>query len=261
MTLRKQDYLRIVAGRSLALQAKYEPKILHELANNLVREIEGGYLEISDVLEDVRDAYEKLGYMFYASKSIKELDHKTPYYVLVIQYHVSNFIFYCKAFLDSISNAIFHAFDLDIQKPVNIDITRQEFIYKLNNENSRIADRIKQFLDWANYLVEYRMALIHKYSLIGLSEDPTSKKIEILREPASPFTILDKTSLDEFSRELEKKYGSSTIKVDDFCREQIEHSKRLFETIISEFLKEINQKGPDVFGWEQIHLEHMSFER
>lgn len=241
----------------MALQAKYEPKILHEFANNMVREIEGGYLDVSDVLEDACDAYEKLGYMLYAEKSIKEIDSKIKYYDLVIQYHVSNFIFNCKAFLDSISNAIYHAFDLDIKKDVNIDITRPEFIRKLIKKNSRIADKIKHFLDWAKYIVAYRTALIHKYRFFSFSVNLTFTKLEILREPTSPFIQFDKTRFYEFSNNLEKKYGSSTIKVDVFCREQLDNAKRLFENIISEFLEEIHLKGPDIFGWVRVHPAHM----
>lgn len=255
--LRKQDYLLMVTGHSLALQAQYKPEILQEFADHVVREIAEGYLEVSDVLEDVCDAYEKLGYMSYAKKIIEELNPKIPYFALVVQYHVSNLLFHCKAFLDAISNAIHHAFDLDIKKAVDIDITRPEFNRKLAKKSPQMADRIKRFSDWAKYIVNYRMALIHRYRFFSFSKDITFTKLEILREPIRPLNFFDKEHLDTFSDELKRKYGSSTIQVDDFCKEHLSDARKLFETIISEFLEEIRRKGASIFGWERIQPAHI----
>ena len=132
--MKKKDYLRMIEGRSLALQAKYKPNALLKFSNYMVREVEAEYLEISDVLEDICDAYEKLGYMFYAKRKLDELKPKIPYFALVTQYHLINFIFHCKAFIDSISNAIYHAYDLDIKIKANIDITRPRFNKKLTKK-------------------------------------------------------------------------------------------------------------------------------
>lgn len=255
--LRKQDYLLMIAGRSLALQAKYKPKILHEFANIMVRDIPGGYLEISDVLEDLCDAYEKLGRMLYAKKTIEELDPGIPYFDLVVDYHVSSFLFHCKAFLDSISNAICHAFDLDIKKVVNVDITRLEFNKKLAQKKPHLTKTIEQSLNWATYVVNYRMDLIHKYRFFSFSKDLTFKKIEILLEPTRPLTFFDKEQFDAFTNELEKKYGKSTVCVQDFCKYHSDNAKRLFEMVVSEFLKEIHHNGHDVFGWERVHPLHI----
>lgn len=243
----------------MAIQAKYKPRVLHDFANHMIREIEEGYLEISNVLEDICDAYEKLGYMFYARKIIEELDLRIPYSALVRQYHLLNFLFHCKAFIDSISNAIYHAFDLGIKKVVNIDITRPEFTRKLEMaEKLDMADKLKEFVDWAKYIVKFRVALIHKYRFFGLSKNRTLTKLEILREPISPLDFFDKKCLDEFSNKLKMKYGSSTIQFDDFCKEHLSNATDLFEAVISEFLEEIRNKGPEVIaGWKRIQPSHV----
>lgn len=241
----------------MALQARYQPKVFRELANLMVREVAGGYLEISDVLEDISDAYEKLGHMFYAEKTMKELDPETPYFALVIQYHVLSFIFYCKAFLDSISNAIYHAFDLDIEKVVNIDLTREEFEVKLAKANPNMAGKIRPFLNWAKYITEYRMALIHKYRFFSMSLDLTFSRMEILREPINPLDFFDKEKFDAFQNEVKHRHGSLMVAVDDFCREALDNAESLFETIISQFLKYIRCEGSDVFGWERIQPSHI----
>lgn len=243
--------------QSLALQAGYKPKTLLEFANYMVREVGPEYLEVSDVLEDICDAYGKLGYMFYAKRNIDELDPKNPYYGLVVQYHVIIFLFNCKAFLDSVSNAIYHAFDLDIKKEVNIDISRPEFNTKLTKKKPRIADRISPFLDWAKYIANYRKNLIHKHRFFSLGKDPFLTKLEILREPIRPLEFFDKESLDALCDKLKRKYGSPMIQVDDFCKEHLDKAKRLFEMIILEFLEEIRRGGRDVFGWERIRPVHV----
>jgi len=255
--LKKQDYLLLATGHSLALQSSYKPEIFHELADHMVQEIGGGYLEVSHVLEDLCDAYEKLGYMFYAKRTINELDPGIPYYALVVQYHTLSFLFLCKGFIDSISNAVFHAFDLDIKKVANIDIARPEFNRKLANKNPQMSKRMKQFLDWAKYIYDYRMALIHKYRFFGMGKTPTVTELEILREPISPLNFLDKRNLDTFTEELKKKYGSPMVQVEDFCREHLDNAIRLFEMVVSAFLEEIRRKGLDVFGFERIQPAHV----
>ena len=260
LNMKKKDFVRMLEGRSLALPAKYKPRIMLDLADRLIREFSGECLEVSDVWEDLCASYEKLGYMLYAKKKTKELSPKISHWALIVEYYVSNFIFNCKAFLDCISNFICHALNLDVKKPVNRDIARPEFYKKLAMKNLALADRIKPFLGWTKYIAEYRVELIHKYQFFSLSRAPTSAELEIIREPTRPVILYDKKRSEAFLKELEKKHGNSTILVHDFLEETLNNAKSLFETVISGLLEEIQNEGSDAFSWEKIDTSHMQID-
>jgi len=251
--------MSLLVGQSFGPKYGYKPIVYRDLANQLVHDVENGAMKISPAIEHLANAYEKLGFIMYARGEVGNLDTRTNYYDIIIKYHLYNVIFYCKAFLDAVSNTISSALNIKMRKPANIDLSKKKFIEEIACKMPELEEELRNFCVWIDYVTEFRMKLIHRQRIFFLHKElPIHRsQPEMFREPIDPILFFDKVMLDALDKKLAEKYGSSKIYVGDFCQQQLEKAKALFETVILAFKRKIEKEGADWLPWKTVTPEHI----
>lgn len=174
----------------------------------------------------------KLGFMLLAYDTIHHLNGKSKHPAMKIQveYHLYNFIYYTKSFLDSVAVTLNHTYNLGLEKG-EIDLNKEKFIKALEarcDETLMIVMEVRREGRWINNVVQWRDTLIHRYvtSIVHYG-DPDITLDFIIKMPREPVKLFDSQEM----KKLTMKYGTPMQDIHPFCEEWVKKSKTLLETV------------------------------
>jgi len=160
----------LLCGYSYALKAGYKPPTFKKLEELLLPEeidpnyyINGFEIDNKKMIEQIIDSYGKLGFLFFSRDRIEEMTGSDICNPIMLYYDVYNFIYDCKAFLDSISVILNDFYHID-KKNGKIDLKWPLFRCEVVKKQPKFTQTISEYEGWINEVVFWREALIHKYS-------------------------------------------------------------------------------------------------
>lgn len=177
----------------------------------------------------ISDLLEKLGFLYFARDQIKNIENSRPHWepigVMSVKYHVYNFIFDCKAFLDALAGLLNYHFNLGFREGSRLDFNKREFRQKLASTNAELSRAIEKHLEWIRELSDWRIKLIHRHGILVFG----------------PFTeyrySLPKKPLRYTEYYVAQENGSQYCV--DFCRRYIEHAQKIFDVSCKAILKQL----------------------
>jgi hypothetical protein len=151
-----------------------------------------------------------------------------------VEYFISNFIYFTKAFHDSIALIINHIGKLGL-KGGDIDLNKKVFTQKLLNSNlTNIINEISKNMFWIGEVVNWRDELIHRSSNpIITKDDPGITKdfsLFIYKEPIAIFS----------NKRIQAK---NLIPISTFCIPWIKKNIDLLESVCQDILKLYGNKS------------------
>lgn len=173
-------------------------------------EVVQGKLRISSeyrYVEYLSDAIDKLGFLYFARDKLKESKH-----VATSKYYVFNFIFDCKAFLDTISCLINYHWELG-KSGGGIDLSKPDFVKAIGSKSPVLLKDIQDLAEWIKWIHTWRISLIHKQGLFMYDA-------RLMPSSSEP---------DEFSQAMfNRRPAVDSLKV---CEGSIRNAKSLMETV------------------------------
>jgi len=150
-------------GQSFLPNLGIELKFLDEFESFFIIKKEKGIQvkrEYSVQTQCVIDISEKIGFLYLALDYIKQLEGKGGQ-VKLIKYHFYNFVYYCKACLDSIAVLLNHQLNLGF-KGGERDFRKVKFRQALETKSTFFKDFSSKFGSWCDAIIEYRKRIIHQ---------------------------------------------------------------------------------------------------
>jgi len=144
-----------------------------------------------------------------------------------VEYFISNFVYFTKAFHDSVALIINHIGKLGL-KGGDIDLKKQIFNQKLVNSNLvNIKNEVSKNRSWINKVVNWRDELIHRSSNpILTKDDPTITKDFSLYVSKEPISI--------FGQKQSRKMNLEPIS--SFCSPWMENNVDLMESVCKDII-------------------------
>lgn len=117
----------------------------------------------------ISDLLEKLGFLYFARDQIKNTENSKPHWepigVMSAKYHIYNFVFDCKAFLDALAGLLNYHFNLGLSKG-DIDFNKPKLRQRLTGKNADLSKVIQKHSGWIRELNEWRINLIHRHGIL-----------------------------------------------------------------------------------------------
>ena len=151
-------------GQSYLLNLGIELKFLDELESLFIVKKEKRIQFRRDYrvqTQCVMDISEKIGFLYLALDYIKQLEGKGGYNFRLIKYHFYNFVYDCKACLDSIAVLLNHQLNLGF-KGGKRDFREGKFRRALERKSTFFKDFSSKFGSWCDAVIEYRDRIIHQ---------------------------------------------------------------------------------------------------
>ena len=213
---------------SYTFTLKYEPTPLLKLESLIFSPHIDGGVKDPVLAINVNNVQTKFGFMLMARDALKETIKGKQ---IPTHYHLSNFIFNSKAFLDAIAVTLNNFYHLEFVKG-QIDISKDIFVNKLKTVNPNLADYLSKNKKWINIIIDWRDEIIHRKSLfIGYISpaDKNGNPVDLtVKMPMEPINLFE--GAPEMKR-LEKKYGKSSQDIVEFCENWIDEGKKLVEIV------------------------------
>ena len=208
--LYSQSYLGQIGGPLNNLEPLVgEINRLRKSRGRDAEEVRGELRIISEYryLEYLSDAIDKLGFLYFTRDKLKESKH-----VATSKYYVFNFIFDCKAFLDTISSLINYHWELG-QRGGDIDLSKPDFVKSVGLKNPTLLKDVQNLEKWIKWIQTWRVNLIHRQGLFMYD----ARLMPSWEEP------------DEFSQAMfSKRPAVDSLEV---CEESIRNAKSLMEAV------------------------------
>lgn len=237
-----------LCGYSYAWQAGYKPKAFTRLEKLLVQEKTDADSSFAKELviknrtltEQLQDSYGKLGFLFLSRDYIRKVNGKHPLDHIYVSYHLYNFMYDCKAFLDALAVMLNDFYSIAEKRRGKIDLKLETFRNKLIEKDASLTKVIKKYESWFSTVAIWRDNLIHRFSTnispVIFTDHPLNEVTkEELDNCHTPCMMLQepKPLLTGGIRELEKKYGKGKIfrEIDPFCQEWINNACDLYDQI------------------------------
>jgi len=160
-------------------------------------------------LEYLSDAIEKLGFLYFARDKMKNNED-----IPTSKYYIYNFIFDCKALLDTIAGLINHHYELRKRKG-GIDLNKPRFVKALYTKNPLLSKDIENFGEWIKWINRWRLDLIHRHGLFMY----TARLMPTSDEPEGFASAM-----------FNKTPAVDSLRVVEEC---IKNAKHLLETVIA----------------------------
>lgn len=185
-----------------------------------------------DLAQQIIDCYGKIGFLFIAKDYIQQ-ENSLRNYTHEPHYHLYNFIYDTKAFLDAVSVLLNDHYSLG-RSGGHIDLKHYRFRQEIIEEEPLLMNILKKKEKWILDVVKWRESVIHKLSIpLGYSLDHESaEKMSpqndrpALMMPNEPIPYL----ISDYS-EIIKKYGSVWQPIEPFCDLWIKNACELFDTV------------------------------
>lgn len=179
----------------------------------------------------ISDLLDKLGFLYFARDQIKIIENSRPQWepisVMSVKYHIYNFIFDCKAFLDALASLLNYHFNLGLHAG-NIDFNKPKFTQKLVNKNAELSKAIEKNSEWIHELNEWRINLIHRHGILVFGPINESRRYLIPEKPLR---------YTEYYVAQEKGYQYCI----DLCQDYIEHVQEIFDASCRAILKTVRR--------------------
>ena len=218
---------------SYAFKIKYEPDSLLKLESVIFLDDTTFVTKEKDLAGNINNVQIKYGFMLMAEDFLKQTIQGKQ---IPTHYHLSNFIFNAKAFLDAIAITLNDFYRLEFVKG-EIDLSKDKFINKLKTCNPNLADYFSNKKKWINEVVIWRDEMIHKKSIFMGYISPSNEHGDpvdlTVKMPMEPITVYD--GAEEMQR-LKKKYGESGQDIIKFCQNWINEGDNFIQIVYSEIL-------------------------
>lgn len=231
----------LLCGYSYAYwRTGYKPQVFDEFEKILIihDRLKPHFVEPNpkhyDLVEQIIDSFGKLGYLFLSKDRIKEVNGKINQGHLYVYYYTYNFIYDCKSFLDSIAVILNSYYELG-KNEGDIDLKKGKFRDEVCNKQPKLRNTMKQYQKWFDNVVKWRDSLIHKFSVpIGtpITYVPSHEELNEMQEiPYCKMLIEPQPFLSANFPELEKRYGTAFIDIEDFCEEWITNACNFYNKV------------------------------
>jgi len=188
------------------------------------------------LVEQIQDSYGKLGFLFLSREYIRKINGKHPLAYIYVSYHLYNFIYDCKAFLDAVAVMLKDFYSIGKIKG-DIDFKWKPFRDEIIKKEPKLKKIIRKHQDWFITVAKWRDDLIHRFSTSiapFVSADHWGTKEELDKWSLLPCMMLvEPRPLLSGYLELDKKYGKGKIfrEIDPFCEEWIEKACHLYNQV------------------------------
>lgn len=179
----------------------------------------------------ISDLLEKLGFLYFARDQIKNIENSRPRWepisVMSVKYHIYNFIFDCKAFLDVLACLLDYHFKLGIRKNSLIDFNKDTFRQKVVSVDAELGKAIEEHLEWIKELSDWRIKLIHRQGILVFgchNEDGYSI-------PKKPLKYTEYYTAQE----------KGSYYCVDLCQKYIDHAQEIFDASCKAILKTLRK--------------------
>jgi len=215
-------------------QAGYQTKQIEKLEELLVDKKKGKLiLKNKSLFSNVNDMHIKLGFLLLSKDALTRIEHNHPNAQPYVAYYVSNFIYDCKAFLDSVAVTLNSVYELGFEGGY-IDLCKDNFVTSLEIKEPDLVNKTKKQTAWINKVVDWRNKLIHRFSIVvnpfmekpgppDENDDPDSFPIMMLVTPLPIHELMTDPS------KIMEKHGKTMQDIMPFCDDWIAESKTLFE--------------------------------
>jgi len=177
-----------------------------------------------DLVEQIIDSFGKLGFLFLSRDEINKVNGKIRGSHLYVYYHLYNFIYDCKAYLDAVAVMLNDFYKIGRTKG-DIDFQHGDFRDAVIRKAPKLKKIIKQNIKWFDEVVKWRTALIHKFSApLGTPQGKMLTKEEfdtLIEIPVNMMLVEPQPFLSANFPELIKKHGTAFRDIDPFCEEWI----------------------------------------
>lgn len=212
-------------------------------------------IEIKDpyLFGNINDILIKIGFIYFSRDLIKDIiENKPTDHSDKILYFLSNLIYSCKAFLDSIAALLNEFYNLNKSKG-DIDLEKDKFLTGLKKVNLNIICNFEKekLIPWIKKVKRWRDAYIHRMSIIvaryghGAKAEPTEDElgnegIKMIKEPILFSKII----------ELITNYDPTKIRMGDllqdilpFCNEWVNNATKILNIVLEDLATNLNKKN------------------
>lgn len=191
--------------------------------------------------QGIIDICEKIGFLHLALEYIVEIEEKGAGQRLA-KYHFYNFIYNCKACLDSIAVLLNHQLNLGFSGG-KVDFRNMSFVLKLQQAGVFTKDVWKKFGQWIARIIEYRDAIIHRVGVpvLFVGNGPPPSYINPPHSyyvPKKPYSIVKLVNRSWFSLPKERR-TKFFLKIRDFCERSIENITKIAEMAFAEVYEKV----------------------
>lgn len=234
----RQKAYNVLYGESYLLNLGIEFKFLDKLENLFVIKKERSFLFRKDYAVQAQciiDISEKIGFLHLALDYIRQLEGK-QYSTRLTKYHFYNFVYDCKACLDSIAVLLNHQLRLGFRGGKR-DFRFDNFRRKLE-KGKFFQDFSSRFGHWCDEIIEYRKRIIHQIGVpvfqVGAGHPDETWK------PSLPLCI-PKEAISSIDIALGKKF--EPIQITTFCQDSIKKIMDIAEITLREIHENIRVSG------------------
>src|SRR3989344_788821 len=213
----------VIGTNSYLHVANYNPNSLVKLENALTTlEKDVIIMEDLDLISLTNNMIIKIGFMLLAKEYLRKNKKRRNNHIIGT-YHIFNFIYDTKAFLDAVSMLLNQYYRLGYSKG-NIDLKKESFLNSLNKKSPKLKNEIEKHHAWIKEVILWRESVIHRLSPIILTGtyDKKGKFKELFHMPTLPKPFFDLESLTNSRKPV---YQEILI----FCENWINHAKKIFE--------------------------------
>jgi hypothetical protein len=180
-----------------------------------------------ELFNQINNMIVKFGFVVYSSECISELNGK-PNGQVGVNYYFAHFVYDTKSFLDSAATALNHRFQLGKDNR-EIDLEKENFRVAVKGRDVTLGKLLQKEQRWISKVKEWRDALIHRYSIPVMPQTilpPWESGNYTCRIPLEPMPVLD---LMNKTKTYQEKHIDSMQDIAPFCRDWINHSKKIFD--------------------------------
>jgi hypothetical protein len=216
-------------GDSYASEVGYKPYAVTRVANVLiVSDGKKQYSRDKALPEKIGNMNTKIGFMLLARNYIQEINGSSHKSYIWVDYHLTNFVYDTKAFLDSVAVTLNYILKLGY-KGGQIDLRHDRFIRAIKARASKHRIITKESEEWIKEVIRWRDAFIHRISshigvYVSAPQRKSDFKAKMLLEP------LSQSELGAQFKRLMKKYGRIEQEILPFCDRWIANAMKLYET-------------------------------
>jgi len=234
----------LLYASSYAGQSGYIISQIDTLEKYLIEEKENRILiKNGPLFSQINDMLVKIGFLLFSKDAISKIDYKDPLCQPYYSYYLSNFIYDCKAFLDSVAVTLNDFYKMGFSKG-DIDLQKGNFLDRLADDSTLLSTEIKKQSPWISEVVKWRDDIIHRFSIVVApykekagpptkEDDPNDIPMMMLVEPRPLHQMFNST------KTLRETHGKIMMEIIPFCDKWINQSKTLFEKTCDSIIKDL----------------------
>lgn len=199
-----------------------------------------------ELFQNVNNILVKRGFMLLSNHLMIE-NRQDVILSIWINFHLNNFIYDTKSFLDSVAVTLNQYYQIGFSKG-DIELSSDRFLNELQKKNSSLFNQIKNHKKWIDEVVDWRDKLIHRFTTliahisndppVGNLSDDSIKQLPV-KMPIKPLPLLDVLSKTD---KIKKEHGEAFQDPIDFCRNWLQCSKTIMEIVVNSLVIDLKAK-------------------